>query len=430
MVVLQLDLRDVVEVHGRPGVVRDALARLRPPARHRLRLAAAGERDQVVAVGVTSGVVLAVLVAADVADLRARLPLGQGHVGAHAVVDQHFHGQGGRHGLRRAAGDCLRLGSRPVIARGLEGGGAQRHHGHGGRGPEGHQHRLAALLAAYGGHQGRQHRRGQWFERERGLDLLARHPAEQPGQAGQLGDGATAPLAPGQVALELQPVGRREGAEDVGGVGVGERALAHARHPHLLEGEAQGAQRVVGAGLHGSFRDVELAGGVGDRHAAVVAAHEDGAVVVAQPRERVGDHPRQQQLVGVVARDAGGLGRLGDGDLGAGALGAPLVDGEVAGHGEQPRADRPARLVEQPRAAPGPQQGLLEEVFGVGAVMAGQPQAVAPERAGVLVVQLLHQRHRSRAGARRPVGTALGHVTSSPRRNVSGVPTVQSGNTR
>ena len=182
----------------------------------------------------------------------------------------------------------------------------------------------------------------------------------------------------------------------------------------------------MGAGLHGSFRDVELTGGVGDRHTAVVAAHEHGAVVVAEPRERVGDHPRQQQLVGVVARAAVGLGRLGDGDLGAGALGAPLVDGEVAGHGEQPRADRPARLVEQPRAAPGPQQRLLEEVLRVGAVMAGQPQAVAPERAGVLVVQLLHQRHRARARAGRRAGTALGHVTSSPRRNVSGVPTVQS----
>ena len=68
----------------------------------------------------------------------------------------------------------------------------------------------------------------------------------------------------------------------------------------------------MGAGLHGSFRDVELTSGVGDRHTAVVAAHEHGAVVVAQPDEGVGDHPRQQQLVGVVARAAGGLRWLGD----------------------------------------------------------------------------------------------------------------------
>ena len=79
------------------------------------------------------------------------------------------------------------LWSRPVIAGGLEGGRPERHDGHGGGRAEGDQDGLAALLATYGGHQGGQHRLGQWFERERGLDLFARDPAEQAGQAGQLG---------------------------------------------------------------------------------------------------------------------------------------------------------------------------------------------------------------------------------------------------
>ena len=72
---------------------------------------------------------------------------------------------------------------------------------------------------------------GQWFERGGGLDLFAGHPAEQAGQAGELGDRATAALAARQVALELEPLGRRQRAEDVGGVGVRERAVGHAATP-------------------------------------------------------------------------------------------------------------------------------------------------------------------------------------------------------
>ena len=85
------------------------------------------------------------------------------------------------------------------------------------------------------------------------------------------------------------------------------------------------------------------------------------------------------------------LGDLGHGQLGLGATGPPLVDDDVAGDGEQPGPDRGPGPVEHGTVAPGAQQGLLRDVLGPGPVVAGQAQAVAPQRSGVLVVQLLHQ---------------------------------------
>jgi hypothetical protein len=54
--------------------------------------------------------------------------------------------------------------------------------------------------------------------------VLLLDAAEQAGQAGELGDGARAVGAPGQVLLELPPVGGGQGAEDVGAVVVREAA--------------------------------------------------------------------------------------------------------------------------------------------------------------------------------------------------------------
>ncbi len=86
------------------------------------------------------------------------------------------------------------------------------------------------------------------------------------------------------------------------------------------------------------------------------------------------------------------LGHLGDRDLAARALGAPLVDDDVARDREQPRAHRGRRAVEHGAVPPGPQQRLLYDVLGARPVVADQTKAEAPQRSGVLVVQLSHER--------------------------------------
>ena len=81
-------------------------------------------------------------------------------------------------------------------------------------------------LAHQGGQQGGGQRRvGHGVLEHGGVD-----PAEQPGQPGELADGARALGAARQVTLERQAVGRRQRAEHVGRVVVGE-GTAHPATP-------------------------------------------------------------------------------------------------------------------------------------------------------------------------------------------------------
>ena len=149
----------------------------------------------------------------------------------------------------------------------------------------------------------------------------------------------------------------------------------------------------MGARLHGAGRDAKAARDLGDRPAAVVALQQHGAVVLGQVGERLCDDPRQEELVvGVVLARAALLGDLADGRLGPGLPAAPVVDDDVAGHREEPRADGGRGAVEDRAVAPGPQQRLLGDVLGAAAVVADEAQAEAPEHLGVLVVHPLHQR--------------------------------------
>ena len=84
--------------------------------------------------------------------------------------------------------------------------------------------------AAYLAEQSGQQRVGQRLVRRRALQDARVDPTEQAGEAGELTDRAGAVVAAAQVPLELHPLGRGEGAEDVGRVVVGERA-AHALTP-------------------------------------------------------------------------------------------------------------------------------------------------------------------------------------------------------
>ena len=60
-------------------------------------------------------------------------------------------------------------------------------------------------------------------------------------------------------------------------------------------------------------------------------------------------------------------------------LRAPLVDHDVARHGEQPGTDAGGGVEHHP-VAPGTQQRLLHDVLGASAVVPGQAQAVGPQR--------------------------------------------------
>src|SRR5260221_14183604 len=76
--------------------------------------------------------------------------------------------------------------------------------------------------------------------------------------------------------------------------------------------------------------------------------------------------------------------------LGAPAGCGPLVDKDVSGHGIEPGPRRAILWIEYLWIAPGPQERLLYHVLCPASV-AGQSQRIAPERAGVLLVQLTQQ---------------------------------------
>src|SRR5258708_7969601 len=69
---------------------------------------------------------------------------------------------------------------------------------------------------------------------------------------------------------------------------------------------------------------------------------------------------------------------------------APLVDDDVSGHGIEPGPLRAALWIEYLWIAPGSQERLLYHVLCPASV-AGQSQRIAPERVGVLLVQLTQQ---------------------------------------
>src|SRR5258708_28982860 len=76
--------------------------------------------------------------------------------------------------------------------------------------------------------------------------------------------------------------------------------------------------------------------------------------------------------------------------LGAPARCARVIDNDVPGHGIEPGRLRAALWIEYLWIAPGWQERLLYHVLCPASV-AGQSQRIAPERAGVLLVQLTQQ---------------------------------------
>src|SRR5713226_6537597 len=95
-------------------------------------------------------------------------------------------------------------------------------------------------------------------------------------------------------------------------------------------------------------------------------------------------HERVAGVADWLVGDAVGYG------LGAPARCAPLVDNDVSGHGIEPGPLRAALWIEYLWIAPGSQERLLYHVLCPAAV-AGQSQRIAPERAGVLRVQVAQQ---------------------------------------
>src|SRR5215218_118857 len=156
--------------------------------------------------------------------------------------------------------------------------------------------------------------------------------------------------------------------------------------PTLLQGQLQGAKRIVGPRLHGAERQAEQLG--------------DLALLAVVAVEQLEDLPvrRRQRLHGVADRQA--LQHPVQGVVGAGRrlglLGlerprrrpAPQVDGDPAGDGEQEGRDRPPGRVEAARLLPEPHEGLLHQLLGE-ALVAEQPQPQAVQSALVAAVQLL-----------------------------------------
>jgi hypothetical protein len=103
------------------------------------------------------------------------------------------------------------------------------------------------------------------------------------------------------------------------------------------------------------------------------------------------------------------------------------VDRDVVGHGEQPRANRSAGLVEGLAMTPGSQHGLLHDVFSPATIPVGQSHRVGEQRSGVRIVKLAQRNlvflvhaaaHPSNTSAARlrfieaiPQGTAAGGAT-------------------
>jgi hypothetical protein len=123
-------------------------------------------------------------------------------------------------------------GRRRVVAHGVHGDGAQADgERRGGRGHERGERGASALLASHPPGQCRQDGDRE-LRHGRVLEHLGTDPAEQAGQAGELPHPSGARVAAGEVALEGQPLGRGEGTEHVGAVGV-------------LEGAAHGGVHAV-----------------------------------------------------------------------------------------------------------------------------------------------------------------------------------------
>src|SRR6266702_2569250 len=81
----------------------------------------------------------------------------------------------------------------------------------------------------------------------------------------------------------------------------------------------------------------------------------------------------------------------------AATRGAPFVDDDALGHGEQPAAHGAADLFKNRRISPRTEQGLLDDVLRLASVAIRQPNDVAEQRDGVLVVQRAQQVGLTRA---------------------------------
>ena len=103
-------------------------------------------------------------------------------------------------------------------------------HGHGRRHGPGDEQAAAAARPSYLAGQARQQRRGHRLLAGRAREDVLVDAGEQPGQPGQLADGAGAVVAAGEVLLERQALVGGQGAEHVGAGVVGELA-AHAVTP-------------------------------------------------------------------------------------------------------------------------------------------------------------------------------------------------------
>src|SRR3954452_15604506 len=152
----------------------------------------------------------------------------------------------------------------------------------------------------------------------------------------------------------------------------------------LLQRQPQRPQPVVQARLHGPFRHAELDGDLARGATEVVGVHDDGAVIGGEGREGVGDQPRVEAFVDLVADPA--LRHLVDTHLVQRVRAPARVDDEVPRHREQPGPGRAVALVEDLRPTPRLDERLLHDVIRLGAA-AGEMDHVPPQRGGVLRLQ-------------------------------------------
>ena len=104
-----------------------------------------------------------------------------------------------------------------------------------------------------------------------------------------------------------------------------------------------------------------------------------------EPLQRRRHLPRLQRTVDAVG--AGGVvGGGGSGGRGTGGRPPLLVDHQVAGHREEPGPQRAGAGIEAVELAPGPQEGLLDDVLGPAAI-AQRPLRVGEQGGAVLGVE-------------------------------------------
>jgi hypothetical protein len=106
--------------------------------------------------------------------------------------------------------------------------------------------------------------------------------------------------------------------------------------------------------------------------------------------ERVQHRHRVHDRLGVVqldGREVLHLGHLG----GSRSTGPGPVGDDVAGHRQQPAAHRSPALDQTVGMLPRPEQGLLNDVLGRGAI-AGQPSRIGQQALAVLFVERADQR--------------------------------------